>query len=92
MAEIGRLQLFQSHIEITEELRRKLQQEYREGLNKQLLGLLLSSAAAEDVKADEFSRFAHDRVSSLIAEYSKSEAFVDRYAKRRAEVAAQFMV
>lgn len=90
LGEVESLNFDQQTAELSDALRQKLQQEYSDGLNKQLVGLLLSSAASEGVDPEDFSQFARDRVSLLINDYSKTAAFADRYSKRRAEFAAQF--
>lgn len=88
--EVNRLNFNQQTAEISDELRQQLRQEYSDGLDKQLVGLLLSSAVCEGVDPQGFSLFARDRVSRLTEDYSKSAAFTERYSKRRAEFVAQF--
>ena len=90
LAEVESLNFNQQTAEFSVALRNKLRQEYSDGLNKQLVGLLLSSAASEGIDPRDFSQFARDRVSLLTDDYSKSAAFTERYSKRRIELAAQF--
>lgn len=90
IAEIECLKLDQQPVGISDEIWEKLQQEYQDGLDKQLVGLLLSSAACEGVATETFSTFVSEKVASLTEGYCKSDAFAERYAKRLAEHAAQF--
>ena len=90
LAEVERLSFNQQTTEFSDALRNKLRQEYSDGLNKQLIGLLISSAASEGIDSKDFSQFARDRVSLLTEDYSKSVAFAERYSKRRTELVAQY--
>lgn len=90
LAEVERLNFNQQTVEFSDALRDKLRQEYSDGLNKQLVGLLLSSAASEGIDPKDFPQFARDHVSLLTDDYSKSAAFAERYSKRCTELAAQF--
>jgi|GEM_PF-5661324 len=90
LGEVESLGFNQQTAEFSDALRSKLRQEYSDGLNKQLVGLLLSSAASEGIDPRDFSQFARDRVFLLTDDYSRSAAFAERYSKRRTELAAQF--
>ncbi|WP_425408224.1 hypothetical protein [Hyphococcus sp.] len=92
VSEVSKLTFNQKTTGVSDALLRKLRQEYSDGLDKQLVGLLLSSAACEGIDSQDFSRFARDRISLLTEDYSKSAAFRERYVKRRAEFAAQYKI
>ncbi|MEO1242501.1 MAG: hypothetical protein AAFX54_11385 [Pseudomonadota bacterium] len=90
IAEIECLKLDHQPARVSDEIWEKLRQEYQDGLDKQLVGLLLSSAACEGVTTETFSSFVSAKVKSLTEDYCKSNAFAERFIKRRAEYVAQF--